>query len=289
MAVDHKALAIDEAQSHAAWDVTETLMKNVSNYQSVLEALRLEPVPIFQTTIDAFSSLPDLKKAILTARVHVRDWQRVGMDLYLTVFMGVAGFFQALTAKAAEITAIVDAADTAKRKLTDAEKASIVASLGTLAGLLKSDKAKIESVKPKLTDFIRLITSDYPGLTQGGQKIDDAIAANDKATQDAALKYLMDQGIMKMILELGATLSRELRAVSPAVHQLESANETAQVSVRDLIAVWTTVSTKYGSVISDLTTAQTTTHFEDLPLLLEIAVASYQELLTYMQGTPSLF
>jgi len=287
MMKDRNALAIDQAESRAAWDITAGLMRNVSQYLTALEGVDTRPVAVFDSgsSIDPFWNLADLKQAVITALQHAYAWRGVGMDLNITIVMGIVGFHSLLKTHCDAITAMVKNAEAAHRDLTAAEKADILAKLRGLESTLQSDKGKIESLRPRLTDFIQVITKDYPSFDKSGKKIDDAITNVQNKTVEIATRYLDNPPLMKMVTDLGAAIIKRLQAVSPAVHQLEGANDTAQKSTLQLIALWTTIATKYGSVIKELAAAEKMSDFDDLTDQMEIAVRSYDELSRYVQGT----
>jgi hypothetical protein len=284
--LDRSALALDAGAAHGAWDALGALMRKVSAYVSGIQEMPLEPVPVFGTTIDAFHQLPGLKQALATARSHAPAWQGVGMDLYVSVLMGASEFGPQLSARSAEIKGIVDGAAAAKRPLSAAERASIVAILRTLEASLQSRRGTLEKLKPRVVDFIRLITGDYATLTSGGERIDEAIPAVERATTEAALKFMSpeSQGLMRMVLEAGAKIRNTLVALSASVHRLATANDDAQRALQSVLTMWTTVEGKFKSVITTLSEAeQAVGVFEDLPLLLEIAADSWREFLEYMK------
>lgn len=284
--LDRSALALDVAAAHGAWDALSGLLRKVNAYVSGIQELSLEPVPVFGTTIDAFHQLPGLKQALATARGHAPAWQGVGTDLYLGVLMGVAEFTPQLSARSAEIKGIVAGAAAAKRPLNAAERASIVSILRTLEAALQSRRSTLERLKPRTVDFVRLITGDYATLTTGAERIDEAIPAVERATNEAALKFLSpeSQGLMRMVLEAGAKIRNTLVGLSASVHRLATANDDAQRALQGVLTMWTTVEGKFKSVITTLAEAeQAVGVFDDLPLLLEIAADSWNEFLEYMK------
>jgi hypothetical protein len=103
-------------------------------------------------------------------------------------------------------------------------------------------------VRASGVDFFRLIAGDYAALTIGSQRIDEAVPAVEKATMDAALKYIGrpgGEGIYRMIVELVE--------VAAAIHAIVDASDA----------------------------------FFELPLLLEVAADSRQQLLTFFMGKMS--
>ena len=144
--------------------------------------------------------------------------------------MGAADFTPQLSARSAEIRGIVEGAAAAKRALNAAERASIVAMLRTLEALLTSRRDTLEKLKPRTVDFIRLISRDYAALATGSERIDEAIPAVERATTNAALKYMTpeSQGLMRMVIEAGAKIRNKLLALSVSVHRLATANDDAQ-------------------------------------------------------------
>jgi len=285
--LDRSALTLDVAAARGAWDVLSGLLRTVTGYVTGIQELSLEPVPVFGTTIDTFYELPGLKQSLAVARGHASQWGNVGTELYLGVLFGAAEFTPALTARSEEIKAIVDGAAAAKRPLTAAERTSIVAILRALEGQLQSRRNTLEQLKPRTVDFIRLITGDYAALATGSQRIDDAIPAVERATTKAALNYMTpeSQGLMPMVIEAGAKIRNSLVATAAAVHRLATANDDAQRALQGVLTAWTTVEGKFRSVITTLSEAeQAVGVFEDLPLLLEIAADSWNDLLEYMKG-----
>ena len=284
--LDRSALALDAAAARGMWDVLGDLLRKVSGYVSGIQELSLEPVPVFGAAIDTFHDLPGLRQALATARGHAPAWQTVGTDLYLGVLMGAADFKPMLSAGSVEIKAIVDGAAAAKRPLSAAERASIVAILRALEEELRSRRSTLESLKPRTVDFIRLIAGDYATLANGSERIDEAIGAAERATTNAALKYMSpeSQGLMRMVIEAGGKIRNSLVALSASVHRLATANDDAQRALQGILTAWTTVEGKFKSVITTLSEAeQSVGVFEDLPLLLEIAAESWNELLEYMK------
>jgi hypothetical protein len=285
--LDRSALALDAAAARGAWDVLSGLLRKVSAYVSALDELSLDPVPVFGTAIDAFHDLPGLKQALAAARSHAPAWRDVGTELYLGVLFGAVEFTPVLSARSAEIRGIIEGAAAAKRALNATERASIVAMLRTLEDQLQSRRDTLEKLKPRTVDFIRLISRDYAVLATGSERIDEAIPAVERATTNAALKYMSpeSQGLMRMVIEAGAKIRNKLIALSASVHGLATANDDAQRALQGVLTMWTAVEGKFKSVITVLSDAEHAVGvFEDLPLLLEIAADSWRELLDYMRA-----
>ncbi len=164
---------------------------------------------------------------------------------------------------------------------------SIVSKLQALEVLLQRDRDKIASLRIATVDFFRLIADDYAALATGSQRIDEAVPAVEKATMDAALRYIGPDGagIYRMIVEQGAKIRAKLVALATAVHTLVDANDASQKALQGVLTAWTTVDGKFKSVITTLSeSARTSDAFIELPLLLEVAAQSWQQLLTYFTG-----
>jgi hypothetical protein len=162
-----------------------------------------------------------------------------------------------------------------------------VAKLQALEAQLQRDRDQIAGLRTATVDFCRLIAGDYATLTTGSQRIDEAIPAVDKATMDAALKYIGPggEGIYRMVIELGAKIRAKLVSLTAAVHSLVDANDASQRALQSVLTAWATVDGKFKSVITTLGEGERASDaFLELPLLLEIAAESWQQLLTYFTG-----
>ena len=283
---DRSALALDIGQTTGAYGEVIALMKKVGAYTGALDQLNLDPVPVHGTQIDPFYNLPGLRQALAAARDHTPAWVLLSQNLFRQLFDGAAMFAPYLTNASGEISQTIAGAEAAGRTLTPAEMTSIVSKLQALETLLQRDRDKITSLRTSAVDFFRLIAGDYAALATGSQRIDEAIPAVEKATTDAALKYMTPDGvgIYKMILEQGAKIRTKLVNTATAVHALVDANDAAQHALQGMLTAWTTVDGKFKSVIKTLTESQKAEAFVELPLLLEVAAQSWQQLLTYFTG-----
>lgn len=284
---DRSALALDVGQATGAYGEVIALMKKVGAYTSAMGELNLDAVPVHGTSIDPFYNLPGLRQALAAARAHTPEWGTLSQRLFMQLLEGAMNFTPSLTASAGEIRQILAAAETAGRMLTPAERASIVAKLQALEAQLQRDRDQIAGLRTATVDFCRLIAGDYATLTTGSQRIDEAIPAVDKATMDAALKYIGPggEGIYRMVIELGAKIRAKLVSLTAAVHSLVDANDASQRALQSVLTAWATVDGKFKSVITTLGEGERASDaFLELPLLLEIAAESWQQLLTYFTG-----
>ena len=283
---DRSALALDIGQTTGAYGEVVALMKKVGAYTGALGELNLDPVPVHGAQIDPFYNLPGLRQALATARGHTPAWVSLSQSLFRQLLDGAMMFTPYLTKASGEVSQIIAAAEAAGRVVTPAEMTSIVSKLQALETLLQRDRDKIESLRSATVDFFRLIAGDYAALATGSQRIDEAIPAVEKATMDAALKYIGPggEGIYKMIVEQGAKIRTKLVNTATAVHALVDANDAAQHALQGVLTAWTTVDGKFKSVIKTLTESKQAEAFVELPLLLEVAAQSWQQLLTYFTG-----
>ena len=109
----------------------------------------------------------------------------------------------------------------------------------------------------------------------------------ESATMDAALKYLdpLSQGIYKMIVEEGARIRAKLVETAHAVHGLVDANDASQKALQSIGTAWATVDGKFKSVVTALSEGeQATDAFVELPIALEVAAASWDQLEKYLMA-----
>lgn len=282
---DRSALALDVAAATGAYGDVLALMRKVTGYTSALDGLDLGAVPVHGSSIDPFYNLPGLRQSLQTARTHTPAWGEIAQRLLLQLIQGASLFTPLLTAASGELAQILARAEAAKRPLSADERASIVAKLRTLQGALQQDRATIAQLRTATVDVIRVIARDYAALTIGSQRIDEAIPAVEKATADAAMQYLTPDGvgIYRMIIEAGGKIRARLVELAASVHRLADANADSQKALQGVLAAWETVDVKFKSVIDTLTEAGQSGDdgFELLPLLLDIAAESWQQLLRY--------
>ena len=284
---DRSALALNVAEATGAYDQVIELMKTVARYTGSMEALNLDPVAVHGAQIDPFWNLPGLRQALTTARSHTPQWGLISQNLFRQLFDGATAFTPYLTSSSGAISQILDAAEAAGRELTAAEKTSIVSKLQGLQTYLERDRGKIETLRNSSVDFIRVIAGDYAALTTGAQDIDKAIPALEQSTMNASLQFMKPgmEPIFRMIIEEGARIRAKLVQLQAAIHGLVDANDSSQKAMQSLITAWVTVDGKFKSVIKTLTESATTKDaFIELPILLEVAVKSWQQLLTYFTG-----
>ncbi|MDQ3280261.1 MAG: hypothetical protein M3Q69_02485 [Acidobacteriota bacterium] len=285
---DPSALALDLAATTGAYDDVMRLMRTVGAYTSNLGALDLGGVDVHGAHIDPFYKLPGLREALAAARQHTPAWNPIAQDLFTQLLHGAYDFSPVLTYAASEIRKTIAAAEGAKRPLTAQEMTSIVSRLQSLQQQLRSHREKLTQLRTPAVDFIRLIAADYATLETGAQRIDEAVPAVEKATMDAAMKYALrpeGQGIYKMIVEEGARIREKLMQTTAAVHALADANSAAQKALQSILSAWATIEQKFSSVIATLSESERTTDaFVELPVLLDIAAESWQQLMTYFSG-----
>ena len=285
---DRSALALDVGATTGAYGEVIALMKKIGAYTSTLSSLNLSPIAVHGAQIDAFYNLPGLRQALITARDHTPAWAPISLELFQQLMEGAMTFAPYLTSASGAIREILTAAETARRALTQAEKSSIVSKLQALEVLLQRDRDTITRLRTNTVDFCRIVAGDYAALTTGSQRIDEAIPAVEKATMDAALKYMMDLGIYRMVVEEGAKIRTRLVELASSVHAIADANAASQKSLQSVLTAWATIDGKFKSVITTLTESeQSTDVFLELPLMLEIAAESWQQLQTYFVGKVS--
>lgn len=282
---DRSALALDVGATTGAYGEVIALMKKIGAYTSTLSSLNLSPIAVHGAQIDAFYNLPGLRQALITARDHTPAWAPISMELFQQLMEGAMTFAPYLTSASGAIREILTAAETARRALTQAEKTSIVSKLQALEVQLQHDRDTITRLRTNTVDFCRIVAGDYAALTTGSQRIDEAIPAVEKATMDAALKYMMDLGIYRMVVEQGGKIRARLVELASSVHAVADANAASQKSLQSVLTAWATIDGKFKSVITTLTESeQSTDVFLELPLMLEIAAESWQQLQTYFVG-----
>jgi len=285
--IDRSALALNVSEATGAYAQILALMRKIGGYTSALGSLNLDPVPVHGTRLDAFQNLPGLRQALLTARDHTPPWNVISQQLFMQLIQSGVYFKPLLKAASADIEQIVNAALGAGRALTKSEMASIIAKVQALETVLQSDRNTLATLRTSTVDFARVVAGDYAALTIGGQRIDEAIPAIEKATMDAALKYLdpLSQGIYKMIVEEGARIRAKLVETAHAVHGLVDANDASQRALQSIGTAWATVDGKFKSVVTALSEGeQATDAFVELPIALEVAAASWDQLEKYLMA-----
>jgi len=263
------------------------LMRKVGAYTIGIGELNLDPVPFHGASLDPFYRLPGLRQSLATARGHAQGWNGVAQQLYIQLYSGATTFTPLLTGRSGEIRQMIQSAEAAGRGLTAAEMATMVEKLRGLQVHLQQERGRIEQLRTASVDTVRLIAGDYAALTTGSERLDQAIADLDAAVVKEALKYIGPggQGIYKLIIEEGSKIRKKLADLATSVHALADANAASQKAMQELLAAWMTVDAKFKSVIKTLSESERTTDaFLELPLLLEIAAESWQQLLTYFVG-----
>lgn len=284
---DRSALALDLAQATGAYGQVLALLRKITSYTSALGSLNLDAVAIHGTQLDPFQNLPGLRQALLTARRHTPAWASISQQLLMQLIQSAVYFKPALKAASAEIEQIVDGALNAGRALTNAEMTSITAKVQGLETTLQRDRDTIATLRTSTVDFARVVAGDYAALSTGAQRIDEAIPAIEKATAEAAMKYLdpLSRGIYKMVVEEGAKIRTKLVETATAVHGLVDANDASQRALQSVATAWATVDGKFKSVIVALSEGeQTTDALVELPIALEVAAASWEQLEKYLMA-----
>jgi len=283
--IGRTALALNVDEATGAYSQILALLRKITGYTSALGALNLEPVSVHGARLDAFSNLPGLRQALLTARDHTPPWTSLSQQLLMQLIQGALYFKPSLQSASTEIEKIVNAALEAGRALTQAEMASIIAKVQALETTLQGHRDKLATLRTSTVDFARVVAGDYAALTTGAQRIDAAIPAIENATRDAALKYIdpLSQGIYKMIVEEGAKIRNKLVETAKAVHGLVDANDASQRALQSIGTAWATVDGKFKSVITALNEGEKASDaFIELPIALEVAAASWEQLEKYL-------
>jgi hypothetical protein len=284
---DRSALALNVGEATGAYGQVLALMRKIGAYTSALESLNLDPVAVHGGRLDAFQNLPGLRQALLTARGHTPPWNLISQQLFMQLMESAMYFKPSLKAASAEIEQIVNTALEGGRALTKSEMTSIIAKVQGLETILQRDCDNIAMLRTSTVDFARVVAGDYAALSTGAQRVDEAIPAIEKATMDAALKYLdpLSQGIYKMIVEEGAKIRAKLVETAKAVHGLVDANDASQRALQSVGTAWATVDGKFKSVITALSEGeQATDAFVELPIALEVAATSWEQLEKYLMG-----
>lgn len=285
--LDRFALALDAGEATGAYGQVLALMRKIGAYTSALESLSLDPVSVHGAQLDAFHNLPGLRQALLTARGHTPPWMSISNQLFMQLMQSAVYFKPSLQAASAEIERIVNAALEAGRALTPSETAAILTRLQALETMLQSDRDKSAALRTSTVDFTRVVAGDYAALSTGAQRIDEAIPAIEQATVNAATKYLdpLSQGIYKMIVEEGAKIRAKLVATASAVHGLAGANDASQRALQSVGTAWATIDGKFKSVLTALREGESTTDvFIELPIALEVAANSWEQLEKYLMA-----
>ena len=284
--LDRNALRIDVEQSKGAWDEMAKLMRAVTSYTSALDSLDLDGVDVFQTRVDLFWNLPELRGTLVTARSHGQGWRSIGQGLFNSVILQMSMFGYSLQGATAQVKGIVDAAAAAKRPITADERRTIVTLLQGLQSSLNGSTAAIARQQPEIVAFLRTITEDSAPLKSGSRDLGKAI---DKVQQNAtneALKYAFDplsRGIYNAVVELGAKILQRLHALQATLDPLARANGQVLESVQGILAIWATIAEKFKAVIDVLVLTETTVDtFSTLPDLMEIATESWQDVASYV-------
>lgn len=288
--IDRYALALNVSEATGAYAQVLALMRKITAYTSALGSLNLDPVSVHGTRLDAFQNLPGLRQALLKARDHTPPWSSISQRLLMQLIESAIHFKPMLKAASAGIERIVNAALEAGRALTKSEMASITAKVQALETILQGDRDKFAALRASTVDFARVVAGDYAALTTGAQRIDEAIPAIEKATMDAALKYLdpLSQGIYKMIVEAGAGIRAKLVETANGVHGLVDANDASQRALQSIGTAWATVDGKFKSVITALSESEHVTDaFVELPIALEVAATSWDQLEKYLMAEMS--
>jgi hypothetical protein len=287
---DRSALALNVGEATGAYGQVLALMRKIGAYTSALDSLNLDPVAVHGGRLDAFQNLPGLRQALLTARGHTPPWVLISQQLFGQLLESGVYFKPLLKAASAEIERIVNTALEGGRALTKSEMTSIITKVQGLETVLQRHRDNIAMLRTSTVDFARVVAGDYAALSTGAQRIDEAIPAIEKATMDAALKYLdpLSQGIYKMVVEQGAKIRAKLVETANGVHGLVDANDASQRALQSVGTAWATVDGKFKSVITALSEGeQATDAFVELPIALEVAAASWEQLEKYLMGQPS--
>jgi hypothetical protein len=285
---DGQALALDLAAASGAFDRVTDLMRTVTGYGSGLEKLDLSPGQAFGSTFDPFEKLPGLRQSLVTARANGGAWSGVGNTLWMSLLMSAYEMSAGLTDAAAGTRGTVDAAKAAGRALTQAEVDSITGTLRRLQRTLETARNKIDASGRETVDFVRLISGDYEKLTTSAERLEGALTWIDEWLVRTGTKYIMDQGMLKMVTEYAAAWRKKVVAANDAVHGLAGANDKAQYALPAIATAWMTVDGKFKNVISMLEKAsQAAKTAGDVPLMLEVAARSWQDFLKYMGMTYS--
>jgi len=290
-ALDRNALKIDVAASKGAWDEMATLMRSVNGYVSAVESLDANPVDVFQTKVDLFYNLPELREVLVNARGHVAGWTDIGMRLSGNIVMQIFLFGHTLTSVAREIKGIVKTASDAGRALAPAERTRIVDLLRHLQSSLARSAADIDGQKPGIEAFLALITTDSTPLQQGAADLGKAIPKVQSNTADLASKYVLDPlsaGIYKAIVELGGKILQRLQALRNTLEPLARSHDNVLHSLQGILTLWTTIKEKYSAVIDVLVLTETSLEtLSILPDLMDIAAESWQQLSDYVIAPPA--
>jgi hypothetical protein len=284
---DRSALALNVGEATGAYGQVLALMRKIGAYTSALDSLNLDPVAVHGGRLDAFQNLPGLRQALLTARGHTPPWALISQQLFGQLLESGVYFKPLLKAASAEIERIVNTALEGGRALTKSEMTSIITKVQGLETVLQRHRDNIATLRTSTVDFARVVAGDYAALSTGAQRIDEAIPAIEKATMDAALKYLdpLSQGIYKMVVEQGAKIRAKLVETANGVHGLVDANDASQRALQSVGTAWATVDGKFKSVITALSEGeQATDAFVELPIALEVAAASWEQLEKYLMG-----
>lgn len=290
-AIDRNALKIDVAASKGAWDEMARLMRSVSDYVTAAESLDVRPVDVYQTEVDLFYNLPELRQTLVRARNHAGGWTHIGMRLNNNLVMQIFLFGHTLRGIANEIANVVKTAGEAKRDLSADERNRIVALLKRLQASLADSAADIEAQQPELRTFLATITQDSAPLQQGATDLSRAIPIVQSNTSEVALKYLLDPlsaGIYRAIIELGGKILQRLQALQTTLNPLARSHDHVLRAVQGVLAIWATIKEKYAAVIDVLALADAGPDaFRMLPDLMEIAAESWQQLSDYVITPPA--
>ena len=284
--LDRNALKINVEESKGAWDEMARLMRAATSYTSALDSLDISSVEVFQTRVDLFWNLPELRGTIITARSHGKGWTNISQGLFNSVILQMNLFGYSLEAATSQIKGIVDGAAAAKRSITADERNTIVNRLKALQTSLSGSTAAIERQRPDIVAFLHTITEDSAPLKSGARDLGKTIPIVQQNATNEALKYALDplsRGIYNAVVELGAKVLQRLHALQDTLDPLSRANDQVLVAVQGILTIWATITEKFKTVIDVLALTETSVDtFSTLPDLMEIATESWQDVASHV-------